>query len=274
MAPEPGYELLDAGDGRRLERFGGVVVDRPAPGAEAVRRAGVAEWRAADLRFDRGTGWTGVAPEEWTVEIDDVRLGLRPTATGQVGLFPEHQLLWPWLIDCVRGRPGVEILSLFAYTGATTLALAQAGARVTHVDGSSPAVAWARSNASLSGLTDRPIRWILDEALAFTRREARRGRRYGGIVLDPPSYGHGPDGRRWRFRDALPELLEALAAIADASAFVALTTHTSGQEGADLHQGLRDAFGLEVAIETTELDLAARSGAVLRLGSAARMIRR
>jgi 23S rRNA (cytosine1962-C5)-methyltransferase len=274
MSSEPGYELLDAGDGRRLERIGGVIVDRPARGAEAPRRASAAEWRAARLRFERGTGWIGVAPAAWTAEIDGLRLGLRPTATGQVGLFPEHLLLRPWLSEQVGDRPSLEVLNLFAYTGATTIVLAQAGARVAHVDGSRPAVAWARSNASLSNVADRPIRWIVDEALAFTRREARRGRRYGGIVLDPPSYGHGPDGRRWRFQDALPELLEAVARIADANAFVALTAHTSGLETPGLDEALRQAFGRHLAIDTTPLELAARSGAVLRLGAAACMIRR
>jgi len=122
--------------------------------------------------------------------LDGVTLELRPTAAGQVGFFPEHPLAWPWLREQVADRPASEVLHLFAHTGATTLALAAVGAKVTHVDASRPAVVWARRNAELSRLADRPVRWIVDDALTYVRREERRGRRYAGIVLDPPTFGH------------------------------------------------------------------------------------
>jgi 23S rRNA (cytosine1962-C5)-methyltransferase len=167
------------------------------------------------------------------------------------------------------------VLHLFAHTGATTLALAAAGARVTHVDASRPAVAWARRNAELSALTDAPIRWIVDDALGYVRREARRGRRYAAIVLDPPSFGHGPGGSRWELGDALPDLLDACAAIAVDDVAVLLTTHTTGLEPEDLAVALADAFdpgpGSELVAE--RLHSRATSGAVLPLGAAARMIR-
>ncbi len=147
------------------------------------------------------------------------------------------------------------------------------GARVAHVDGARPAVAWARRNAELSGLADRPIRWIVDDALGFTRREARRGRRYDGIVLDPPSYGHGPGGDRWELRSALPDLIEAIAAVATDDAFVLLTAHSTGLEPDDLGEALADAFGGAVAIASEDVAQTATSGAVLSLGAAARMIR-
>jgi 23S rRNA (cytosine1962-C5)-methyltransferase len=270
-----GHQLIDAGDGRRLERFGNRVVDRPAPSVAGVPRTGGRDrWAAADLRFDRERGWTGAAQEPWTIALDDLSLELRPTGAGQLGLFPEHTLAWPWLRDRVAARPAPEVLHLFAYTGATTLTLAAAGARVTHVDASRPAVAWARRNAELSGLGDRPIRWIVDDALAFVRREARRGRRYAGLVLDPPTFGHGPAGARWELDDALPVLLDACAAVADPDAFVLLTAHTTALEPGDLASALEVAFGIPAELESGALELDAESGAILPLGVAARMIRR
>ena len=273
VASDDGYELLDAGDGRRLERFGTRIVDRPAPGAAHPRRDPPTRWARASLRFDRDRGWLGQDPSPWSIALDGIRLELRPTAPGQLGVYPEHAGLWPWLRDAVGDRKDPAILHLFASTGATTLALARAGAQVTHVDGSRPTVAWARRNAELSGLSDRPIRWIVDDALAFTRREARRGRRYDGIVLDPPSYGHGPGGERWGLPTALPDLLEAAAAVATDDAFVLLTAHATGLEPEDLGEALVDAFGAAGGIAADRLEIVASSGAVLPLGVAARMIR-
>jgi 23S rRNA (cytosine1962-C5)-methyltransferase len=276
VASDDGYELLDAGDGRRLERFGARIVDRPAPGALELPRASRTDWARASLRFDRDRGWLGRDQTPWTVALDGVTLELRPTDAGQVGVFPEHASFWPWLREAVADRSEPAVLHLFASTGATTLALARAGAgagaRVTHVDGSRPAVAWARRNAELSGLADRPIRWIVDDALAFTRREARRNRRYDGIILDPPSFGHGPGGQRWELPTALPELLDAAASVATDDAFVLLTAHATGLEPDDLGEALTEAFGGgETATE--EIVVKATSGAVLPLGVAARMIR-
>jgi 23S rRNA (cytosine1962-C5)-methyltransferase len=268
-------ELLDAGDGRRLDSFGPRIVDRPAPSALWPPRLPSADWSAADLRFDRGAGWAGSDLGPWTVEIDGLSIELRPTEAGQVGLFSEHASFWAWLRSALAGRQEPQVLNLFAATGATTLALARAGARVTHVDASRPAVAWARRNAELSGLTDAPVRWIVDDALGFAGREARRGRRYDGFVLDPPSFGHGPRGTRWELADALPVLLDACAAMAADDAFVLLTAHTTGLRADDLGDALVDAFqpgpGGEQVAEVIEL--VARSGAILPLGVAARMIR-
>jgi 23S rRNA (cytosine1962-C5)-methyltransferase len=268
-----GYELLDCGDGRRLERFAARVVDRPAPAAAEPRRLGRAVWAAADLRFDREGGWAGGARSPWSIEIDGLILELQPTSAGQVGLFPEHRRFWPWLTTDVAERAGAEALHLFASTGATTLALARAGARVTHVDGARSAVAWARRNAALSGLAERPVRWIVDDALAFTRREARRGRRYDLVILDPPSFGHGPGGTRWELAGALPDLLEAVAAVAAEDALVLLTAHTMGLTQDDLGDALTDAFPDGGPVAAEALELGATSGAVLPAGVAARMIR-
>jgi 23S rRNA (cytosine1962-C5)-methyltransferase len=273
--PESGHAFLDAGDGRRLDQFGSRVVDRPAPGALWPPRATPADWAAADLAFERGDGWTGRDLTPWTIALEELTLELRPTEAGQVGLFPEHVGFWPWLRSALAGRPDPQVLNLFASTGATTLALAAAGARVSHVDASRPTVAWARHNAALSGLVDRPIRWIVDDALAFTAREARRGRRYDGVVLDPPTFGHGPRGSRWELSDALAELLDACAAVATEDAFVLLTAHATGLDPDDLGDALVDAFepGPATDVIAEPIEALARSGASLSLGAAARMIR-
>jgi 23S rRNA (cytosine1962-C5)-methyltransferase len=267
------HELLDAGEGRRLERFGARIVDRPAPAATGLRRHPIA-WDEADLRFERERGWEarGAPIEPWPVETEGLTLELRPTEAGQVGWFPEHAALWPWLRGAIADRPGAEVLHLFGYTGATSLVLARAGARVTHVDGSRPTVAWARRNAELSRLADAPIRWIVDDAETFLRREARRGRRYEGILLDPPSYGHGPAGRRWELESGIDDLLEASLAVAEGRAFILLTAHTPGWDGARLSQALERSSDRRMGrLDSGELRLDAPSGAVLSLGSFARV---
>lgn len=268
-----GHELLDAGDGRRLERFGDRVVDRPAPAASEPPRQPKA-WDAADLRFERAGGWQSsrLPPEPWTVETDGLTLELRPTEAGQVGWFPEHAALVPWLRDAIAERPEAEVLHLFGYTGATTLALARAGARVTHVDASRPALAWARRNAVLSGLVDAPVRWIVDDADSFLRREVRRGRRYAGIVLDPPSYGHGPRGARWEFESGMGDLMDASLAVAAPGAFVLLTAHTTGWDGPRLSEAIEESWGRRLArLDGGNLQLEARSGARLPLGAFVRV---
>jgi 23S rRNA (cytosine1962-C5)-methyltransferase len=274
----PAYALLDVGDGRRLEQFGELVVDRPAPMAEEPVRDPTA-WARADLVFRRYVGWTAIGesePAPWVVDEGDLRFELRPTDTGQVGLFPEQGPNRAWVRDAVAELGGApNVLNLFAYTGALTLAAVAAGASVTHVDGSRPTVAWARRNAALSGLAERPIRWIVDDADAFVAREIRRERRYDALVLDPPSYGHGHGGRSWRLEERLPELLAAGAIVTGLDpAFVVLTAHTPGFGPDRLAEAMAAAFRRRAAdLEAGELGLVARSGARLRLGAYARIIR-
>jgi 23S rRNA (cytosine1962-C5)-methyltransferase len=278
-----GYELLDVGVRRRLERFGPLTIDRPASGADGFRLA-TEMWAHADLRFDPGDGWSGHAwpAEPWPVTIAGLTMELRPTASGGLGMYPEHASNLAWLEAQVAARAGpsqpavgrdrVQVLNLFAHTGLATLALARAGAGVTHVDGARSAVAWARRSAALSGLTDRPIRWLVDDAAAFVAREARRGRRYDGIVLDPPAFGRA-GGREWRLENDLPALLTACRTIAAAGAFVLLTAHSESVDGGRLGAILRTAFGRrEDSIEMVQLALTATSGARLSLGWAARAL--
>jgi len=214
------------------------------------------------------------ALEGWQIEVASLQFELRPTSAGQVGLFPEHASQLEWLERAVESRTGSsqpEVLNLFAYTGLATLVLARAGAAVAHVDASRPAAAWARRNAELSGLADRPIRWLVDDALGFVRRDARRGRRYAGLVLDPPSYGHsGPTA--WRLEADLRPLLEACLYVLQPDAFVLLTAHTPGFGSDRLAEELAAGLGRQSAtVEADELALDARSGARLVLGAYARV---
>jgi 23S rRNA (cytosine1962-C5)-methyltransferase len=273
-----GYALLDAGVRRRLERFGGLTLDRPAPGADGFRLAPEA-WAAADLRFDVGPGWSGQwwPAEPWPCLVAGLTMELRPTSSGGIGLYPEHVANVDWLERQVAARVAAsaagsepaQLLNLFAHTGLATLALARAGAAVAHVDGAKPAVAWARRNAELSGLADRPIRWLVDDAAAFVAREARRGRRYDGIVLDPPAFGRA-GGREWRLEADLPALLAACRAIAAPGAFVLLTAHSEDIDGARLRAFAREAFQART-VEVIRLEQSATSGAQLALGWAVRI---
>jgi 23S rRNA (cytosine1962-C5)-methyltransferase len=277
------YELVDAGVRRRLERLGALTVDRPAPTADGYRLTPDA-WGGADLRFDAGAGWSGPAwpAEPWPVAVDGLTMELRATASGGVGLYPEHAANLRWLAAQVatQGAARVatgpstdrapQVLNLFAHTGLATLALARAGAAVAHVDSARSAVAWARRNAARSGLADRPIRWLVDDAMGFVAREARRGRRYDGIVLDPPAFGRAA-GREWRLELDLADLLAACASIAAPGAFVLLTAHSESVDGTGLAASLRAAFGgPSASLEVVGLHVLAASGARLDLGWAVR----
>jgi 23S rRNA (cytosine1962-C5)-methyltransferase len=272
MTPMRDLELLDCGDGRRLERFGKTIVDRPAPAATATPKLPRAEWNRANLRWGKGSWVRGADAEPWSIRSGGLTLECRPAAGGQVGVFPEHAVTWEWLERQTRtaveklGR-APEVLSLFAYTGGASLACARAGARVAHVDASRPAVGWARRNTGLSGLDDRPIRWLPDDARDFVRRERRRGNRYDGVVLDPPTYGHGEGA--WQIEADLEPLLADIAAlVGPRPSFVLLSAHTPGYDGERLASLLRTHLGIPAAAEPLALN--ARTGVGLPLGAWAR----
>jgi 23S rRNA (cytosine1962-C5)-methyltransferase len=215
----------------------------------------------------------GRLPEPWTIEADGLTLELRLAPSGQVGFFPEQVESWGWLRSRLRAAAkGASVLNLFGHTGGSTLAAATAGASVAHVDASRPAVAWARRNAELSGIADRPIRWLVDDALAFAQRELRRGHTYEGIVLDPPSYGHAPNRARWQLAEQLPVLLESCARLlGHAGRFVLLTAHTPEFGPARLQWELAGALGRPaVEVEAGPLEIAAGHGPALPAGAFAR----
>lgn len=268
------YELLDFGEGRKLERLGGVIVDRPSPAAEGFAPKHRSRWREAQLRFDRDAArWSGEPPSQWKVEHAPFSLQLRATDFGHVGLFAEQAPNWDWIAQAisVAGRP-LKVLNLFAYTGGSTLAASAAGAEVVHIDAAHNVVQWARTNAELSGLTQRPIRWIAEDATRFVQRELRRGNQYDAVILDPPSYGHGPKGELWQIEQHLPPLLAMLAELTvDRRAMMLLTCHSPGYEAAALARFVRQSFGAG-QIEAGELSLIVSDGSKLPSGHFARWL--
>jgi 23S rRNA (cytosine1962-C5)-methyltransferase len=284
------YELLDFGAGRKLERFGEIVVDRPCPAADNAVQQLPERWRHAELRYEPQLSadrrWQGSSDKlhDWTCTHRNIRFELKPTATGQVGLFPEQQPNWESIrqqVERTVSAPPSDapptMLNLFAYTGASTLAAAAAGASVTHVDAAKSVVAWGRRNAELSGLSAAPIRWIVDDVGKFVARELKRGRTYNAVVLDPPSYGHGPKGQTWQLERDLPGLLADCVRLTDGRLqFMLVTCHTTGVPSAWLADTLwralqesssNGAFG---GIEQGELVLTTCNGRSLPSGIFAR----
>ena len=237
------YALLDSGGGRKLERYGPYTVVRPEPQAMWDPRLPQDAWDKADAVFDPSDEedagkwrFRGKPKESWPMAWGDVRFHARFTAFRHLAFFPEQAANWVWLDQRVRALPGQpRILNLFGYTGVASLVCAAAGAHVTHVDASKKAIAWARENAALSGLDDRPIRWICEDARRYVQREVRRGSRYDGIILDPPKYGRGPDGEVWRLFENLPEL-SALCAelLGENASFLLLNAYAERISGAAL----------------------------------------
>ena len=231
------YELLDSGDGRKLERFGKYVLARPCSQAMWRPAKDEAAWRRADASFDRedGNRWHGRAnlPREWRIETAGIRFKLGGTDFGHLGIFPEQRAQWAWIRETVRARRAaggfVRVLNLFAYSGGSTLAAALGGAEACHLDASKGMVEWARENAALNGLAESPIRWIVDDAHKFMRREIRRGRVYDAIVLDPPTFGRGAGGEMYKIERDLKETLGLVRdLLSDTPCFVLFSSHTPG----------------------------------------------
>ncbi len=288
------YELVDFGGGRKLERFGGELLDRPSPAADGHSITTPDVWTEATARFDSeaaGKGrWhgplasrigDGADDQGWSVRYGETRLQLQLSASGNVGLFPEHGSTWDWIGDQVRrcqetptsAQP--RVLNLFAYTGGASLAAAIAGAEVTHVDSSGPTVAWARRNAEVSGVGDLPIRWIVDDALKFVARECRRGNSYDGIIADPPTYGHGPKGRAFKFAQHLDDLLDACGQLLNqregsTSAFMLFSCHTPGFGRREAALALASVVPEGARVVDQQLQLHCADGRSLDAGIAAR----
>ena len=300
MAQAADYELIDVGEGRRLERFGAIITDRPFPASEGSPRDDPATWQRAAVRYGaegaQPPGWSsaGPIPGPWPIRVDDLLMELRLADSGQLGFFPEQIAIWRWvraqierqMATAAEGAEAHEsssparpprVLNLFAYTGGATLTAAAAGTRVVHVDGAKSAVAWARDNAELSALAGARIRWIVDDAATFASRELRRAPGYDGILLDPPSYGHGPGGRTFRLADDLPELLETCEALLDVeSGFIALTAHTPAFGPDRLAESLRAALSHRVSspdVEADDLALTTTYGRRVSFGAVAKWSR-
>lgn len=277
------YALLDSGGGRKVERVGPHVVVRPAPQAVWAPALGPEAWTQAEaeyVRSDTGGGaWKGKPlPDGWPIALDGLAFLVKPTGFGHLGVFPEQRDTWGWIGTRVADlgkrleRPP-EVLNLFAYTGGSTLAALAAGARVTHLDASRGAVAWARDNAARSGLADRPCRWLVEDAQKFLGRAARRGERYDGIVLDPPSFGRGSKGEVWKIEPGAAPLMDACGRVlSPGPAFLVLTCHTPGFTPTVLENLLAPVVnGRAGSVEAMEMAIPEQAtGRLLPSGSCAR----
>ena len=259
------YGLIDSGGGRKLERYGPYRVVRPEPQCLWAPLRPDNEWQSADAVFDptdedEAGRWrfSRKIDEAWPLKWGDVRFHGRFTAFRHLAFFPEQAANWEWLDGRVRaaGRP-LKILNLFGYTGVASLVCAAAGAAVTHVDASKKAIGWARENAELSRMADRPIRWICEDARKYVQREVKRGSRYDGIILDPPKYGRGPTGEVWRLFEHLPELLGQCAELlAPNASFLLLNAYAERISGLSLSGLMADALpGRSGVIDWGELAL-------------------
>ena len=303
--PSEGYELLDSGDGEKLERFGSVLMARPDPQALWPKRLPEAAWKKAAAYFTRDSeraewSFRGAVPPSWPIPFGGLTMQIKPTAFKHTGLFPEQSANWEWmrrLIESVAGDPSVassrgparvaplrsapprsrpalggaegsdadgapEILNLFGYTGGASLACAQAGAKVVHIDSSRAAVTWARENAELSGLADKPIRWIVEDARRFVEREIKRGRSYDGIIMDPPAFGHGADDEIWKIEDHfVPLVADCMRLLKPAPLFFLVNGYSAGYSALayrNVLQPLVARYGGE--IEIGELAIREASG--------------
>ncbi len=295
---EAQYELLDFGNGRKLERVGEILLNRPSPSAESFApKLSASEWKNADAAFWRSEGLKGRwewnpsgkrVPERWVLRMSHFMLELKPTEVGHLGIFPEQRANWEWIYTQTRRfltqRTQFRILNLFAYTGGSTLAAAAAmqDAKIsvenresfftTHVDSARNIVQWARSNSDLSGFQNVPTRWISEDVMKFAQRELKRERYYDAVILDPPSYGHGAHGEIWKLDQNLPELLELCAELTRGHpAFVLLTAHSPGWNCAALERILRHYFPALRGSEVHGMELQTIGGRGLPSGEAVKL---
>ena len=229
------YELIDASDGERLERWGSHILVRPDP--QAIWRTGRtdAKWASPEGRYSRsrtgGGAWDKAAlPSDWEIGYGELRFRVKPMNFKHTGLFPEQAVNWDWMRSrIVDAKREISVLNLFAYTGGATVACLSAGASVCHVDAAKGMVAWAKENAALSGVAGGSVRWIVDDCAKFVEREIRRGRRYDAIIMDPPSYGRGPGGEVWKLEDNLWDFVSLCAQVLSENAlFVLINSYTTG----------------------------------------------
>lgn len=277
--PSEGYSLLDSGNDEKLEQYGEFVFRRPDPQALWTKHLADKDWNRANAVFQRDGkkgDWNlkpGL-PERWPISFSNLQFWIRPTSFKHTGLFPEQSTNWDWMREKIKSakRP-ISVLNLFGYTGGASLACAQAGAEVCHVDGSKVAIQWGKDNALLSGLEDKPIRWILDDARAFVKREIKRGNKYDGIILDPPAFGHGPNKELWKIEEHLVELLQMCREImTDEPLFFLINGYASGYSAIAYENNLRELFSASGgSFEMGELTIAEKdSGRLLPCGIFAR----
>ncbi len=230
------YEVIDTGNGEKLERWGSYVLRRPDPQIIWPAASPDKGWNTADGHYFRSSAGGGQwkmkssLPDRWTMAYKELTFHIKPTNFKHTGLFPEQAVNWSWMMDKIRSanRP-IRVLNLFAYSGGATIACAKAGAEVCHVDAAKGMVQWAKENAQLSGLEHAPIRYITDDVFKFVQREQRRGRQYDAIIMDPPSYGRGPNGETWKLEESLyPFLQSCMTILSDNPLFLLINSYTTG----------------------------------------------
>ena len=265
------YELIDADNGERLERWGDIILIRPDP--QVIWNEGHRDdrWKSAHAVYHRSNSGGGYwetlkkVPDVWNIGYEELTFRLKPMGFKHTGLFPEQAVNWTLARELIEksGRE-LSVLNLFGYTGAATIACLKAGAKVTHVDASKGMVLWAKENANASGLADRPVRWLVDDCMKFIKREIRRGNKYDAVIMDPPSYGRGPNGEVWKLEQQLSELLcETGKILSDNAEFVFLNSYTGGLSPTILNYMVRQhiAFGKgsvytdEIGLKVTKRDI-------------------
>jgi 23S rRNA (cytosine1962-C5)-methyltransferase len=248
------YDLIDSGVGRRLEKFGDYILDRPDPQIIWKKALPESEWQKANAVFRQS--WVNKnVPEKWQMEHEGIKFWCKLAPFKHTGVFPEQAQQWEYIKGTLNQSS--NILNLFAYTGIASLFAAKAGAKVTHVDASKPAITWANENRDLNNMQTAPIRWIVDDALKFTEREIKRGIKYDGIIMDPPVYGHAPNGVPWDFNKDFPRLLDNCRKIlSNNPLFVLVNAYAISSSSITLANTLQGAFGnLTGSIENGELTL-------------------
>ena len=229
------YECIDTADGEKLERWGDIILCRPDPQVIWDTKAAPALWENANAHYHRSSSGGGKweykrkVPEQWTVNYKNLTFNIKPMGFKHTGLFPEQAVNWDYMMKKISARPGAKVLNLFAYTGGATVACAKAGAAVTHVDASKGMVQWAKENARSSGLSDAPIRYLVDDCMKFVEREIRRGNKYDAILMDPPSYGRGPGGEVWKIEESICHFVRRCALLlSDNPLFFIINSYTTG----------------------------------------------
>ncbi len=270
------YELIDSGDGKRLERFGKYIISKPDPQAIWKPNLNTDVWQKADaIYLDEEKKWNqNTLPDKWELGYKDIKFFAKLTPFKHTGVFPEQILNWEYMENTIKNaNREVNVLNLFGYTGIASLVCAANGAKVTHVDGSKPSISWARENQALSNLVDKPIRWILDDVVEFTKREVRRGNKYDAIIMDPPVYGHGPNGEVWDFNKSFPALLENCRnLLTDNPVFVIINAYAISASSLMLSNMIEDYLGFpkekieygELAIEESKRNRFLSTGIVAR----------
>lgn len=284
------YEVIDTSDGEKLERWGDYLLIRPDPQVIWKTERRHPGWRKPNAHYHRSSKGGGEweffnLPEKWKIHFKELTFQLQPFSFKHTGLFPEQAVNWSWMSELISGKKrlssynndypeGIKVLNLFAYTGGATAACAKAGARVTHVDASKGMVAWAKENAACSGLSEAPVRWLVDDCVKFVEREIRRGNHYDAILMDPPSYGRGPKGEIWKIEESIfPFIQLCMELLSDKPLFFLINSYTTGLQPAVLSYMLGSTvvkkFGGKA--ESQEIGLPVSSnGLVLPCGASGR----